>query len=233
MQKLPLEPIVAITFDMYGTLLDLVASFAPGFEVFMKSKGYLGRADEVVRAWEIAYLHETNVDSLLGRPRTPFEVIRRFTLGALFSKLKISHTKEDIEELVTTMATPTLFPDVIESLTRLQGIFHMAVLSNGDLESIDRTINALNVPLYQAISSEQAGYYKPHAGVYRHALEELGLSGAQELHVAAHSWDIRGARAAGMLGAYINRYEIPYVDADGSQADLEVSGLVGLSDRLT
>ena len=36
-----------------------------------------------------------------------------------------------------------------------------------------------------------------------------------------------------MLGAYINRYEIPYVDADGSQADLEVSGLVGLSDRLT
>ena len=93
MQKLPLEPIVAITFDMYGTLLDLVASFAPGFEVFMKSKGYLGRADEVVRAWEIAYLHETNVDSLLGRPRTPFEVIRRFTLSALFSKLKISHTK--------------------------------------------------------------------------------------------------------------------------------------------
>ncbi|MED5208777.1 MAG: hypothetical protein VX895_06560, partial [Chloroflexota bacterium] len=86
--------------------------------------------------------------------------------------------------------------------------------------------------LHQAISSEQAGYYKPHAGVYRHALEELGLSGGQVLHVAAHSWDIRGARTAGMFGAYINRYEIPYVDADGSQADLEVSGLVGLSDRL-
>jgi len=76
MQKLPLEPISAITFDLYGTLLDLVASFASGFEGFLKSKNYSGNAEEVVQAWEIAYLHESNVDSLLGRPRTPFEVVR-------------------------------------------------------------------------------------------------------------------------------------------------------------
>ena len=54
MQKLPLEPISAITFDLYGTLLDLVASFASGFEDFLKSKNYSGNAEEVVQAWEIA-----------------------------------------------------------------------------------------------------------------------------------------------------------------------------------
>ncbi len=37
-------------------------------------------------------------------------------------------------------------------------------------------------------------------------------------HVAAQAWDIRGARAAGTAGAYINRYDIHYVDPDGSQA---------------
>ncbi len=52
-------------------------------------------------------------------------------------------------------------------------------------------------------------------------------------HVAAQAWDIRGARAAGTAGAYINRYDIPYVDADGSQADLEVPGLAELADDLT
>jgi hypothetical protein len=36
-----------------------------------------------------------------------------------------------------------------------------------------------------------------------------------------------------MAGAYINRYDIPYVDADGSQADLEVPGLAELADQLT
>jgi len=233
MQKLPLEPISAITFDLYGTLLDLVASFASGFEGFLKSKNYSGNAEEVVQAWEIAYLHESNVDSLLGRPRTPFEVVRRITLSQLLFKLKIPHTKDDIGELVTTKATPTLFPDVKEHLTRLQVKFQMAVLSNGDLESLNRVINGLDIPVDLAISAEQAGFYKPHAGVYQHSVKELGLPRIEVLHVAAHAWDIRGARAAGMAGAYINRYGIPYVDTDGSQPELEVSNLAELSGRLT
>ena len=234
MQKIPLGPVRAITFDMYGTLLDLVASFASGFDEFLKAKGYPGSANDVVRAWETTYLHESNVDSLLGGPRTPFEVVRRVTLSQLFHKLKIAHTKDDIEQLVTAKATPTLFPDVKEHLTRLQaqGKYQMSVLSNGDLESLDRAVSGLGIPVDRAISAEQAGYYKPHPGVYQHAIKELGLPGEQVLHVAAHAWDIRGARAAGMAGAYINRYDIPYVDADGSQADLEVPGLAELADRL-
>ena len=232
MQQLPLESVRAITFDMYGTLLDLEASFAPGFGEFLKAKGYRGGASEVVQAWEAAYLHESNVDSFLGRPRTPFEVIRRLTLSQLFFKFKIDHTKDDIEQLVTTMATPTLFPDVKENLTRLKSRYDLAVLSNGDLASLDRAVSGLGIPVERAISAEQAGYYKPHAEVYRHGIKELGLPGNQVLHVAAHGWDIRGARAAGMAGAYINRYGIPYVDADGSQPDLEVPGLAELADRL-
>ncbi len=234
MQKLPLGPVRAITFDMYGTLLDLLASFASGFDEFLKAKRFPGSADDVVQAWETTYLHESNVDSLLGRPRTPFEVVRRVTLSQLFHKLKIAHTKDDIEELVTTKATPTLFPDVKEHLARLQaqGKYQMSVLSNGDLESLERAVSGLGIPVHRTISAEQAGYYKPHSGVYQHAIKELGLPGEQVLHVAAHAWDIRGARAAGMAGAYINRYDIPYVDADGSQADLEVPGLAELADRL-
>ena len=64
-------------------------------------------------------------------------------------------------------------------------------------------------------------------------MKELGLPEDQVLHVAAHAWDIREARAASMVGAYINRYGIPYVDADGSQPDLEVSGLAQLADQLS
>ena len=109
----------------------------------------------------------------------------------------------------------------------------MSVLSNGDLESLDRAVNGLSIPVDRAISAEGAGYYKPHTGVYQHAMKELGLLGEQVLHVAAHAWDIRGARAAGMAGAYINRYGIPYVDVDGSQPDLQVPGLAQLADQLS
>ena len=60
MQKLPLGPVRAITFDMYGTLLDLVASFASGFDEFLKSKGYAGSADDVVQAWRPTLLATVN-----------------------------------------------------------------------------------------------------------------------------------------------------------------------------
>ena len=143
MQKIPLGPVRAVTFDMYGTLLDLVASFAPGFDEFLKAKSYSGSADHVIQAWETTYLHESNVDSLLNGPRTPFEVVRRVTLSQLFHKLKISHSKDDIEQLVTTKATPALFPDVKENLARIQslGKYRMLVLSNGDLASLDRAVS--------------------------------------------------------------------------------------------
>ena len=154
------------------------------------------------------------------------------TLSQLFLKLDTLHTEVDIKQLVTNKATSILFPDLKEHLAQIQslGKYEMSVVSTGDLESLDLAVNGLSIPVDRAISAEGAGYYKPHTGVYQHAMKELGLMGEQVLHVAAHAWDIRGARAAGMAGAYINRYGIPYVDVDGSQPDLQVLGLAQLAD---
>ncbi|MDA0264492.1 MAG: hypothetical protein O3A93_09770 [Chloroflexi bacterium] len=59
---------------------------------------------------------------------------------------------------MSTKATPALFPDVKEHLTRLQGKYDMSVLSNGDLVSLERAVNGLGIPVHRAISAEQAGY---------------------------------------------------------------------------
>ena len=165
MQKIPLGPARAITFGMYDTLLDLVASFGAGLEGFLGGRAYSGGADDGIQAWEATYLHESNVDSLLGSPRTPFETVHRVTLSQLFHKLNIPHTKGDIEQLVTTKATSILFPDLKEHLTRIQslGKYEMSVVSTGDLESLDLAVNGLGIPADRAISAEGARYYKaPH-----------------------------------------------------------------------
>ena len=134
MQKIPLGPVRAITFDMYGTLLDLVAGFGAELEEFLEGRTYSGGADDVIQAWEATYLHESIADSLLGSSRTPFEAVHRVTLSQLFHKLNIPHTKGDIEQLVTTKATTTLFLDVKEHLTRIQslGKYEMSGLSSRD-----------------------------------------------------------------------------------------------------
>lgn len=223
------DTIRAITLDVYGTLLDLGATFAPGFAGFLRSKGFEGDANDVVVSWEAAYLHESMVDTFLKGGRTPFEQVRRASLSQLLHRLRVGHTQDDIEELLTTKATPTLFPDVIDSLAKLRERYTLAVLSNGDLGSLERMASSLSVPVHRSISAEQADRYKPHKAVYLHAASELGLESNQVLHVAAHTWDVRGAKNTGMAGAYVNRYAVPY---PAGAPDIEVPDLVELAAQI-
>lgn len=223
----------ALTFDMYGTLLDLEATFAPAFDGFLQERGAALDAAEMVRAWEWVYLHEGMVDTFLGGPRTPFEQLRRTTLSQLFARYGIQHTREDIEELLTVRAAPALFPDVAASLTALRGRYTLAVLSNGDMASLERTVAGLALPVDRIISVEQAGCYKPDLRVYRRAAQLLSLDAAAILHIAAHAWDIRAAQTAGMRGAYIDRHGIPYAPFTAARPDLETATLPELAALLT
>ena len=215
----------AITFDLYGTLLDLEATFAPGFETFFKSKGAAVDAAEFVRTWEWAYLHEGMVDTFLGGARTPFEQLRRTTLSQQFTRSGIEHSREDIEDLLTQRSNPALFPDVVEALKKIGERYILSVLSNGDLVVLERIVSTLNIPVHRTISVEQAGCYKPDMRVYRKAAELLQLDTAAILHVAAHAWDIRAAQAAGMKGAYVDRHNIPFAPFTDYCPDIETANL--------
>ena len=111
----------AITFDVYGTLLDLEATFAPGLAGFLRGRGAALDAADLVRTWEWAYLHEGMVDTFLGGARTSFELLRRSTLSQVLSRGGVAHSREDIEDLLTVRAAPALFPDVLDSLAGLRG----------------------------------------------------------------------------------------------------------------
>ncbi len=231
MTSAALGDVRAITLDMYGTLLDLETSFVQGFGRFLKAKGSSRDAAEVIQIWEAVYLRESMVDTMLGRGRTLFEKVRRVCLSQVFSGLGVSHNADDIERLLTTDAKVSLYPDVQEGVAALRDKFTLSVLSNGDLDSLERAVSGLSIPVHQVISAEQAGAYKPHSVVYRTAAERLNLQPSQILHVAAHPWDIRGAKAFGFLGVYLNRDNIPY--GDGSPlADLEITTLTELAGLL-
>ncbi len=219
----------AITFDLYGTLLDLEATFAPAFDGFLRERGHDLNAAELVRMWEWVYLHEGMVDTFLGGPRTPFEQLRRTTLSQFFSRIGVQHSRDDIEDLLTNRVTPTLFPDVVDSLNAIRGRYTLSVLSNGDLAVLERIVATLNIPVHRTISVEQAGCYKPDQRVYRKAIELLGEDSGNVLHVAAHAWDIRAAKVAGMRGAYIDRHATPYAPFTDESPDIETANLPELA----
>ena len=50
--------------------------------------------------------------------------------------------------------------------------------------------------------------------------------------VAAHSFDILGARACGYRGSFVNRYDLPY-ESSTLQPDLVVSDFIELAEHLS
>jgi len=202
----------ALTLDLYGTLLDVESSVRQAFEGFLRARGVSASPWDVVRLWETAYFQETMIDTLLGQGRTPFERVSRQCLGQALDRLGIAHTADDLEGLLASRDRGHLFPGVQEGLKVLRGRYTLAVLSNGDLASLQRVVENLSIPVDQVISAQQAGVYKPHPEVYRTGLRTLGLGPDQVMHVASHAWDVRGAKAAGLRGAYVNRAGVVYDD---------------------
>lgn len=58
---------------------------------------------------------------------------------------------------------------------------------------------------------EQIQVYKPELSVYPWAMKEMGKPAAECMMVAAHGWDVGGAKRAGMKTAFFTRQgQSPY-----------------------
>lgn len=55
-------------------------------------------------------------------------------------------------------------------------------------------------------SSQLLGVYKPHEEAYLRALELVKLRPEEVLMVAAHAYDLRGAKRVGMRTVYVPRW---------------------------
>ena len=65
------------------------------------------------------------------------------------------------------------------------------------------------VPVLAIIDSGVVGVAKPAAAIFRHALEPLGVEPEQALYLGdTRRYDVRGARAAGLVPVHFDPYEL-------------------------
>ena len=94
------------------------------------------------------------------------------------------------------------------------------------------------LPFDCVLSAELARTYKPDAAVYHTAARLLDVEPAQMLMVAAHKWDLDGARAAGLRTAFLDRprEKGPHEQADQAhdvECDLYATDYLDLAAKLT
>ncbi|MDP6273189.1 MAG: HAD-IA family hydrolase, partial [Dehalococcoidia bacterium] len=159
------------------------------------------------------------------------EVARR-AFAYVLQLNNVEASRDEIVDFMIAWQSLSPFPEVSVGLERLKPRYKLVALSNGEPAFLAHLAkNRIKWDFDAVISVQVVGAFKPHPGVYRRAAHILGLEIGECLMVSANSFDVMGARACGMRGAFVNRYGLPYEDSP-HVPDVTVTDFTELADAL-
>ena len=230
----PIAQVNTLAFDMFGTVLDLGGSLIGPTDRFLKERGSTVTGEELWADWRGRQRIEQYQDNLFMLGHSGYlETCRRSFIYCLRLH-KVDFTYDDVAKFMAAYDDLRPYDDGVSGLNRLAESkrFRLVALSNGEQSYLEKLVrDNIGVPFDDVISVEKAGSFKPHPAVYRTAARILGKSPGEIMMVAAHSFDITGARACGYRGAYVNRYDLPNEESP-YLPDFEVADFNQLADRL-
>ena len=221
-----------LTFDIFGTVMDLSGSLAGPAGDFLAARGSEMTGQEFYPEWRERQRIEQYQDNLLMLGHSGYlETCRRAFVYCL-KKHNVNYTTSDVREFMEVYKGLRPFDDAIEGLHKLAGRYRLVALSNGEQWYLEELLgNNVPVQFDAIISVDQVGAFKPSPGIYRKAVQRLGCEPSEVMMVAAHAFDILGAQACGFKAAYVNRYKLPTEESQ-YQPDIIVDDFVELADRL-
>ena len=212
-----------VLLDVNETLLDL-RGLQPAFDS-------LGLPD-AQPLWFARTLRNGFALAAAGDCRT-FSDVARATLVSL-APHRLTPADADVVLDAFTRLQP--HPDVEPGLRALADVGIPAItLTVGDAETVARIFDTHGLGALVAghLSAADFGRWKPAPAPYLAGCLALGLPPDDVTMVAAHSWDIHGARRAGLRTAWITRLEgtrpeiFDAADIDGPDLPAVVAQIIG------
>lgn len=231
------QPVQALFFDVFGTLVDWRTSIAREVERILEPLGY--RLDWVAfaDAWRGEYqpgMEEVRSGRI---PFSKLDVLHRRNLDRILPRFKVSGLDEaTLGHLNRAWHRLDGWPDAAPGLQRLHKKYLIAPVSNGNISLMTGIARRNDFPWDAILGAELAGEYKPRPRVYLRAAEAFDCAPGECLMVAAHSGDLAAAAATGLKTAHVAR---PSEHGPGKgetkptvPVDIAVSSFVELADKL-
>ncbi len=194
----------ALSFDVYGTLIDWESGIAAALRPWANRHGLLISDDALIEAFA---RHETQVQT--EHPTWLYPDILSELMWRIGNDLDAPVTEIEAAAFGRSVGQWPAFPDTAEALARLSQHYKLIVLSNVDNVSLRLSNDHLGVEFDATISAEDVGSYKPAPANFDaldDALEALGYETNQLLHVAESLYhDHEPARARGLKTVWIHR----------------------------
>ena len=226
------EGVNTLTFDLFGTVLDLAGSLMPHIDEFLAKRESPIDAAAFWAQWRLRQRVEQYQDTILMLGHSGYLTVCKYGFIYTLRSNNIPFNHEEVEEFMQVWQQLKPFDDAVSGLHRLKGHYKLVGLSNGEPWYLDHLVkNRIRFDFDAVISVEEAGAFKPHPGVYRKAARILEAEVGELMMVASHSFDIMGARACGYRGAYVNRYGLP-MEESPYQPDIMTVDFEQLADYL-
>ncbi len=210
--------IKALTFDVFGTVVDWRSSVIRDGERLGKRKGLDIDWAAFADAWRGGYGPSMNRVRTGELPWTKIDDLHRMILDELLKKFGISGlSEEEIEDFNRVWHRLDPWPDAAGGLLRLKSRYLIATLSNGNVSLLANMAKYGGLPWDCIFSAELAGHYKPDVETYLKAIELLSCEPQEVMMVAAHQGDLHHAARVGMKTAFVFR---PFERGPNAKKDL-------------
>lgn len=190
-----------IFFDINETLLDMQA-------IKTGLASVLNGDETLVDLWFANLLHHSLVDVASGQFHDFIDIgAAALTMVAHSKDISVDEAiaKDTIKQHITRLPA---HDDVVPTLKALQSAgVTLVALSNSSKAGLDAQLEFANIKPYfsHVLSVESVRTYKPHAAVYHWACQQANVKNEDAMMVAAHGWDVSGAKATGMQTAFVER----------------------------
>ena len=197
----------ALTFDVFGTVVDWHGSVAREVRELAKRKDLRINAVKFTKAWRAGYRPAMDRVRSGELEWTKIDVLHRMILDDLLAKFKVADAFSEEEKVHLNKVWHRLkpWPDSSRGLKRLKKKYIIATLSNGNTGLLVNMAKNGDLPWDCVFSSETFKHFKPDPQMYLGAADALDIEPSELMMVASHKHDLRAAAKHGLKTAFIKR----------------------------
>lgn len=217
-----------LAFDVYGTLID-TAGVVAGLRHLVGD-----RAEAFSQVWREKQLEYSFRRGLMRRYEN-FGVCTRDALEYACALFDARLPQSEKDALLAIYPDLPAFDDVAASLETLRSEgFLLYAFSNGTAEAVDTLLGNANIrgAFAGVVSVDDIRSFKPDPDVYAHFLRVTAADPDDTWLVSGNPFDVIGAVAAGLKGAWIRRSPAAIFDPWDIEPTITAPTLTGLGPRI-
>jgi 2-haloacid dehalogenase len=194
----------AVTFDVYGTLIDWEPSIIAFLNGWAERNGVQARGDDLLMAFDRARAEIQKI-----RPALLYPDVLRRCFERICGEFGVAVDAKARETFSRTPHDWPAYPDSGAGLKALQKRAKIGALSNIDNASLRSSCAKMGIVFDIVVTAERVGAYKPDWPHFRTALadlEALGIPRSRVLHVGQSlRADITPANKLGLTCIWVHR----------------------------